>query len=269
MDDPRPAKGDTVRTSFLDGLDQGHFQAGAFVKTPAAEVVELLALGGLDFVCLDAEHAPFGRREIDGCIALARAVGLPALVRVEAASPTALLQALDSGATGVLVPHVKDVQTAQAVARLTRFGDGGRGYAGSTRSAGFATRSMGAVLSDAASKPVVFAQIEDPGALEAVDGILAVEGITGVFFGAADLAVGLGVNDTGDPAVRDAFADVAAASRRAGKPLAAFAGGASHAARLKQAGVGLALLGSDQSYLLAGAQAVVEAAHRAGRTATA
>ena len=43
---------------------------GTFVKTPSVEMVELLALAGLDFICLDAEHAPFDRMRLDACLAV-------------------------------------------------------------------------------------------------------------------------------------------------------------------------------------------------------
>jgi 2-keto-3-deoxy-L-rhamnonate aldolase RhmA len=47
--------------------------AGTFMKTPAVDILEVLILGGLDFVCLDAEHAPFDRAALNGLCAVARA----------------------------------------------------------------------------------------------------------------------------------------------------------------------------------------------------
>lgn len=249
-------------SSFLESLADGAFRAGCFVKTPAVEVIELMRLAGLDCVCLDGEHAPFGRRELDLSLAFARAVGLPAMVRVPVAAPEALLQVLDSGAMGVLVPHIASAAIARDVARWSRFGEGGRGYAGSTRAAGFASKPMASVLGAPEARPVVFAQIEDPAALGEVDAILAVDGIDGAFFGAADMAVGMGLSATSDPKVTAAFERVAGACKDAGKPLAAFAGSPGEAERLRDAGVALALLGSDQSFMLAGARAVRDAAAR-------
>lgn len=249
-------------SSFLERLAGGAFQAGCFVKTPAVEVIELIGLGGLDCVCLDAEHAPLGRRELDLSLAVARAVGLPALVRVSGAAPEPLLQALDGGAVGVLVPHVASAAIARDVARWSRYGEGGRGYAGSTRAAGFASKPMSAVLAAPDARPLVFAQIEDPAALREIDAILAVDGIAGAFFGAADMAVGMGLSAPSEPKVAAAFARVARACDDAGKPLAAFAGSPDDAERLRAAGVALAFLGSDQSFVLAGARAVRDAAAR-------
>jgi 2-keto-3-deoxy-L-rhamnonate aldolase RhmA len=80
---------------------------------------------------------------------LARAADFPVLVRVPSGSAEQIGMALDAGAHGIVVPHVTDAATAERVARASRFGPGGRGYAGSTRWAGFATRAMPEVLAAA------------------------------------------------------------------------------------------------------------------------
>lgn len=245
----------------LAAEDRGGALAGVFVKTPAPLVIEVLALAGLDFICLDAEHAPFGRRELDECLAMARALGLPALVRVAEAGPAPILQALDGGADGVVVPHVNSVATAARVAAWSRFGPGGRGYAGSTRSAGFGALPMPQVLAASREETLVVAQIEDPAGLIEADAIAATPGIDALFFGAADLAVGLGLESSAAPQVRAAFERVAAAARAAGKPLAAFTQGAEGIADLAGRGVRLAFVGSDQSLLVAGARRLADAAY--------
>lgn len=76
--------------------------AGTFLKTPAFQLIEILAQSELDFVCLDAEHAPFDRNAIDACCAMGRALDFPVLVRVGDGSPREILQALDCGAVGIV-----------------------------------------------------------------------------------------------------------------------------------------------------------------------
>jgi 2-keto-3-deoxy-L-rhamnonate aldolase RhmA len=238
-------------------MRSGERLTGLFVKTPAHEVIELLAMAGLDFICLDAEHAPFDRGRLDLCLAMARAHDLPCLVRVAEAGAAAILQALDSGAAGVVVPHVDSAEKARSVARWSRFGEGGRGYAGSTRWAGFTTETMDTHLRRSREATVVIAQIEDPAALDELEGIAAVEGIDGLFVGAADLAVGLGVAGPADPLVAQAFTAIAAAAARHGKCLSAFAATA-HAATAERArGAAMVFVGSEQSLILAGARAIV------------
>ncbi len=91
--------------------------AGTFLKTPALQLIEVLSQSDLDFVCLDAEHAPFDRSAIDACCAMGRALDFPVLVRVGDGSAREILQALDCGAVGIVVPHVDSATKAAEVAR--------------------------------------------------------------------------------------------------------------------------------------------------------
>jgi len=245
---------------FRARLRAGVPQAGTFVKTPSSEIIEIMALAGVDFICLDAEHSAFGRRELDWCLALARALDLPTLVRIAHASPETILQALDGGASGLIVPHVRSAAEAADVARWARFGGGGRGYAGSTRQGGFTARPMAELLAASGDEVSVIAQIEDPEALDMVEAIAATPGIDGVFFGAADLGVGLGLGKSTGPEIDVAFARVAAAAASAGRAFGAYGASPAALGGLQARGVTLSIIGSDQGMVLGGARALAAAA---------
>lgn len=168
---------------------------GAFVKTPHPIIVEVMASSGYDFLVLDAEHAPFDRGTIDACILAGQAAGCPIIVRVPIGSSEWLSFVLDCGAAGVMVPHVSSLRSAQELARLTRYGPNGRGFAGTTRAAAYAERSMTEHLRETAREIVVIAQIEDPEAVTDYEEISNVDGIDALFVGRADLAVGYEIND--------------------------------------------------------------------------
>ena len=128
---------------FRDRVRARERVIGTFVKTPHHGIVEVLGRSSLDFVVLDAEHAPFDRPALDAALLAAHAVDLPTLVRVPRPEPAEILSVLDLGATGVMVPHVTDARSANAVAAACRYAAAdGRGYSGSTRAAGFGTRRM-------------------------------------------------------------------------------------------------------------------------------
>lgn len=234
------------------------YLCGTFVKTPSVEMVELLAMSGLDFICLDGEHAPFDRFRLDACLAVARATGLPALVRIPEGSAPQVLMALDAGATGVVVPHCYSVERAQTVARAAHFGHGGRGYAGSTRWAGFTGKAMKDVLAMDADT-VVLAQIEEPEGVEAAGDIAAIEGVDGLFVGPADLAVCYGKTDIDDPAVHEAMRRVGDAAAAAGKAAVTFAPGAASTPVLRDLGVTMFFIASEHSWILQGARATATA----------
>lgn len=229
---------------------------GTFIKTPAIEVIEVLAAAGLDFICLDAEHSAFDRARMDTCLAMARALGLPALVRVPEGTPAQILMALDAGAVGVVVPHCYSVEKAETVARAAHFGHGGRGYAGSTRSAGYATRPMPEVLG-MDDETIVLGQIEEPEGVEAAAAIAAVAGIDGLFVGPADLAVCYGKTDINDPQVRAAMKHVGDVTAAAGKGAVTFAPNPDTTKALKDLGINMFFYASEHAWMLQGARTTV------------
>jgi 2-keto-3-deoxy-L-rhamnonate aldolase RhmA len=229
--------------------------AGTFVKTPAYDIVEVLAMSGLDFICIDGEHPPQDRRATDACLSIARALGMPALVRVPEGTPAQILTALDSGAVGVVVPHVFNVERATIAARAAHFGHMGRGFAGSTRWAGLGSRSMADVLA-MDDETVVLVQIEEPEGVEAAAEIAAIEGVDGLFVGPADMAVCLGRTSADDPGVRDAMRHVASAARRHGKAAVTFVGTTASVSEIRELGMSVFLVGSDHGFMLASARQV-------------
>ncbi|MEM6406853.1 MAG: aldolase/citrate lyase family protein [Pseudomonadota bacterium] len=248
--------------SFKSRMLAGETLVGTFLKTPAHEMIEVLAKSQLDFICLDAEHAPFDRERLDICLAVARALEMPTLVRVPVGAPVELLKALDSGATGIVVPHIDTADKAREIARAGRFGHGGRGYAGSTRWAGFATRPMAEVLQQSVDETLVIAQIEEPDGVEAADVIAAVEGIDGLFVGPADLAVCFGTTDQADPKVREAMQRTGEAAKAHGKAFMTFAGSAAQGPDLKALGVTMFFVASEHAFMLRGANAEADALHQ-------
>jgi 2-keto-3-deoxy-L-rhamnonate aldolase RhmA len=208
----------------------------------------------LDCICLDAEHAPFGRSALDGALLAARAANLPALVRLQRADSTDVLSALDLGATGVVIPHVASAEDARAMALAARYGPGGRGYAGSTRAAGFGTRGMNEVISDANRTVAVIAQIEDAAALSQLDAIASVEGIDALFVGRMDLTVSLGARSPSDEAVVDAVRRICATALRHPCAAGMFTQTIEEARQWTAEGASLFLLASDQQWILQGAR---------------
>ncbi len=240
-------------------LTAGELIVGTFVKTPSWIVVEVLALSALDCLCLDAEHAPFDRIAIDGCAVAARAGGKDLLVRVPVATPEHILNALDCGATGIVAPHVRSAHEARDLVRMAHYGAGGRGYAGSSRAAGYTTSSMADHL-ERSARTIVIAQIEDPESIEDIEAIAAVDGIDALFVGRVDLTVAYGAASQDDPRVVAAVERVCAAGRAQGRPVGMFLARTGDIPLWREKGASLFLLGSDHGFMLAGAAALMAAA---------
>lgn len=240
--------------------------AGTFLKTPALQLIEVLAQSELDFVCLDAEHAPFDRSAIDACCAMGRALDFPVLVRVADGSPREILQALDCGAVGIVVPHVDSVAKAVDVARSARFGRGGRGFAGSTRWAGYATQSMPDLLARSHEETVVMAQIEEPSGVEACEAIAAIQGIDALFVGPADLSVGYGHDTQSSDDLIRALERVGKAAQAAGKAYVSWVANAQRAQDWSAYGMSCFFISSEHAWMRAAATAEARGIHEIDKT---
>lgn len=238
-----------------DRIAAGETLLGTFLKTPSPILVEVLGGCGLDLVCLDAEHAPFDRGDLDRCIMAARAADLPVLVRTATASPEHILNALDCGADGVLLPHIRSAAEAAAAALAAAYGPGGRGYAGSSRAARYGLAPMAEHRAASAARTVVIAQIEDVEAVREIEAIAAVDGIDALFIGRIDLTVALGAASPDAPEVIAAVDRVIAAGLAADRPVGMFVPRDEDVTGWRRKGVTLFLQGSDHGYLRAGAAA--------------
>ena len=248
--------------TFRKRLRAGDLLAGTWVKTPHPHVVEVLALSPLDVLVLDAEHAPFDRRDLDACIMAARAGGKPVLVRPASSAHEQILNALDCGADGVIVPHVRSAQEAREIVRACHYGPAGntqaRGFAGSSRAAGYTMLGM-AKHRDAAKGVVVIVQIEDVEAVECIEEIVAIEGIDALFIGRADLTISYAAETPDDAVVVAAVDRICAAGKAAGRTVGMFLGRVGDVPEWRAKGASLFVLQSDQDFLLKGAAVLAEA----------
>ena len=242
-----PAKGVTP--------DQDRPRVGTFVKTNAVQVMEMLGLTSLDFVVIDAEHAPFDRADIDLMVFAGRAAGLPTLVRLPDRSAAQIGSVLDAGSAGLLVPHVDSAEQARELVARTRCLGGERGFSSATRAAGYGAWPMAQAVRSV-DRCFVMAQIESAVAVEAAAEIAMVEGIDGLLVGRADLALSFGEVDARSPRVMAATRRVIDLARAAGKVAGMVVGSTSEREEFAALGANWFLVGSDQSLLRQAAQAV-------------
>jgi 2-keto-3-deoxy-L-rhamnonate aldolase RhmA len=243
---------------FRDRLRAGELLSGTWVKTPHPHVVEVLSFSSLDCLVLDAEHAPFDRASLDQCILAARAGGKPVLVRPASSAHEHILNALDLGADGVILPHIRTAAEAEDAVKACQYVSGGRGYAGSSRAAGYTTKGMAKHRADANSV-IVIAQIEDVEGVDNIDAIAAVPGLDALFIGRADLTIAYGAETPDDAVVVEAVDRIVTAGKAAGRTTGMFLGRVGDVPMWRDKGASLFILGSDHDFLLQGAARLAEA----------
>lgn len=193
-------------------LADGKTVFGLLNSIPSPLVVEMIGYAGYDFVVLDMEHVCVNPETLENMVRAAECAGITALVRVPNAAPEAILRALDCGAQGIVVPHVRNRADAeQAVAASRYYPFGSRGISGG-RTTGFGTIDLPTYFERANREIMVVAMIEDQDGVENLGAILSVAGIDMVLEGAIDLSQSYGVpGQAQHPSVQAAIDKIATA----------------------------------------------------------
>ena len=236
-------------SSFKTKLRSGELLVGTFIKTASHQTIEIVSQTGLHFVVIDAEHAPFSVNQLDVCLLAAQAHQLPALVRLSNSEASTVLQSLDMGATGLLVPHAKVPHEVRAVTSSAHYRNGTRGFSNSPRAGGYGTLNMASLIDEADAKSTLVFQIEDQEALEVIDELASLPQVDGYLIGRADLAVSLGVFDINAPEVEQAIARISKACQTHQKALGIFVTQVQEIPKWRKLGMSFFIVGSDQSML--------------------
>lgn len=240
--------------TFKNSLANKEPLLGTFLKTPHPHNTEVLAQLGFATLCLDAEHAPYDRGDLDACILAAKANQQHVIVRIPNDRHDTILNTLDLGADGIVVPHVKTAEQLSTAIKHSYYGHNGRGYAGSTRMAGYTTRNIQQNLEHNKTNTSIIAQIEDLDALEQLEKICQVEGLDCLFIGRMDLTVALGETNPNAPKVIETVEHIVATANKHGVTTGMFIANLDELEQWLEKQVSLFLLGSDHSFMLAGAK---------------
>lgn len=180
----------SLKKKLLDGKPV----IGTWNTLASPLVTEVFAQAGMDFQIIDLEHGPFILDQIHLHVsACENGTDCTPIVRVPACEDWMILQAMDQGAGGVVVPHVTDRKSACLVSSSTRyFPKGSRGFTPFSKAGGFNNVKTQRHVSTSNSETLTVVIIESKEGLDNLDEILSVEGIDIVYFGAYDLSQALG-----------------------------------------------------------------------------
>jgi 4-hydroxy-2-oxoheptanedioate aldolase len=170
-------------------LRAGEIVLGIQHSSGSAAIIEVVAYCGFDFAIVDTEHSATTTETVESLIRAAEAVDLVAFVRLLKNDKHLIMQALDSGATGVLIPHTMSrADCEQAMSSMRYRPVGRRGKSTVARAPGWGARDWAAYEAWANSEPLCIPIIEDREAVEAIEEIVETPGLEVVAVGPGDLS---------------------------------------------------------------------------------
>lgn len=230
---------------------EGRSVIGTFVKLTDPSTVELITNAGFDVMVIDNEHTAMSTETMVSLIRMSDATGIVPVVRVRENNRSQILQALDAGAYGIMVPETGTKKDVQLVVERTKYApQGNRGYSASQRSANYGSMvpKEYAELSNANTLVVVYCETME--AINNLDEMLTVEGVDVVFIGPFDLSQALGViGEPNNPKVLETIDMIVKKVRAAGKAAGIIAPDAKKAKLFIEQGFQLIVLGSDQAFI--------------------
>ncbi|MBN1553761.1 MAG: hypothetical protein JXA11_03380 [Phycisphaerae bacterium] len=204
---------------FADEKGAPRVVRGAVLYSGSRLLAELAGRVGFETIWIEMEHGPTNFETVEGLCLAAEAGGAVPSVRVSDSQRCHILRALEVGGRIIIVPMVNTAEQAQSVVEYGKFPPlGKRGYNTRSRGVHFSLDGPQPAFAEANERTHLFVQIETRQAVENLDEILAVEGLSGIFIGPGDLSASLGrTGDLNCPEVVDVVTDCIRRARKAGK----------------------------------------------------
>ena len=183
------------------------------------EIAEIAAMAGFDCIWLDREHVVQDWSDIKMQNWAAKSYDTDVMVRVSRGSYSGLIKPLEIDATGLLVPHVMNVEDAKKIIHYTRFHPiGRRPIDGGNADGAYTNLDFNKYLKHANEQRFIALQIEDPEPLDDLEAIAELEGYDMLFFGPGDFSQGIGApGEWEHPLLAETRKRVAEVARKHGK----------------------------------------------------
>ena len=214
------------KARLREQLASGETSFGSFVFSSDPAITEILAHAGYQFAIVDLEHASLGLAEAVAHIRAGAAAGIAVLARVHGPNAPEIVQLLDAGAAGIVLPHfgLDRAASVAAVDSMRYSPRGSRPTCTGTRAASFGLSDFSAYARDSNDNVIAVGLVEDAAVLAELPELLAECRVDLLMAGAADLSASLGMpGEMGHERVRAAIARVLKCGRDAGIPIAVYA----------------------------------------------
>lgn len=239
--------------TFTQALKKGQKQIGLWVSLRNNFSAGVVSTSGYDWLLVDMEHTPNDLSTVLTQLDTIANGGSTAIVRPPWNDTVQVKRLLDIGAPGLLFPMIQSVDEAEKAVAATRYPPRGvRGVTGTSRANAFGR--IKDYYEQVEAQTAVLIQLETRAAVENAFAIASVDGVTGVFFGPADIAADIGM--LGQPLCDEVWDLIMPAAKELmakGIPVGTLVSDADFAVRLFAQGFSFVACGSDLGLLVSGA----------------
>lgn len=234
---------------------RGEAVINGWCSIPSSFSAEIMAQQGFDSITVDMQHGLVDYQVATVMLQAISTTSVMPLARVTWNDPGQLMKILDAGAYGVICPMINDASDAQALVAACRYPPQGYRSFGPIRAkyyAGEATQAGGTYHQGANDEILVIPQIETQEAIENLDEILEVPGVSAIYVGPSDLSMALGEEPRKgrtEPKVIAAIQSILVTAQRHAIPAGIHTNSREVAVEMINAGFRLVSLQSDDRFL--------------------
>jgi 4-hydroxy-2-oxoheptanedioate aldolase len=235
----------------------GRVALNGWIASPSIITAEAMAAADWDSLTVDLQHGTADYAALLTLLPVIQHAGIVPLVRVPWMDEGIVMRVLDAGALGVIAPMIESPEDAARLVSACRYPpEGGRSF-GPIR----ARLAWGNDYAQRANLEVVsFAMVETRRGVEALDEILAVPGLSGIYIGPADLSLSHGFPpgfDRQEPEMLAVIYSILEKCRARGVRCCLHCGTAEYAADMAKKGFSLLTVSSDARFVELGAASAV------------
>lgn len=200
-------------------LTAGQPTYGVISTSDDPQLAELFGLAGFDFYMLDTEHGLIDAAQAVNVIRACERVNMTPMVRIGSKDPKVVLQYLDAGMMGVMMPGLETADDIKMLVDAVRYPPVGKRGMGLTRASGYiATGSEAESYINFSNQEImVIPQFEDEALIDRFEELISQPGVDAVVIGPRDLSLNMGFPDGANhPEVQEMIDRVVAICKKRG-----------------------------------------------------
>jgi 4-hydroxy-2-oxoheptanedioate aldolase len=198
-------------------LKAGKACLNSWLAIPSGYSAEVIAQCGFHSVTVDMQHGVQDYMSLVQCFQAMDRHPITPLVRVPWNEPGIIGKVLDAGAWGVICPMVSTPAEAKALVSACLYPPAGKRSNGPIRAGAYG--EPGTYQNIANDEMLVIPMIETQEAIDNIDAILDVPGVSGIYIGPSDLGFSLGMKpllDREEPEILKIYEKLIAAANNRG-----------------------------------------------------
>lgn len=178
-------------------IAEGKTCFGVIAPTVDPIICEYIGLNGFDYYMIDGEHGGITASDITNLVRACELTGCTPLARIRSVDSKLILQFMDAGVMGVMMPTINTVEDVKQLVSAIKYPPIGNRGLGPIRAADYMQGTMSQLeyVQFANEQTLVMPQVETLACVENLEAMCQIKEVDGFIIGPRDLAMSMGFYD--------------------------------------------------------------------------